>query len=161
MMFAFRFAPDLPADQLWDELRLAAVGLTEGEGDAVANMANVAALLFSALPDVNWAGWYRMVEGELVLGPFGGQPACVRIALGEGVCGAAAATGETQRVADVYAFPSHIACDADSRSELVVPVMRDGVVVAVLDLDSPLTDRFGPADATGAEALVAALVDRL
>ena len=160
-MFDFAFDSDLPTDQLWDELRLAATGLTDGEPDPIANMANIAALLFSALRDVNWAGWYRLVDGELVLGPFGGQPACVRIAVGQGVCGAAAASGATQRVADVHAFPGHIACDANSRSELVVPVVRDGTVVAVLDLDSPSPDRFSPADAAGAEALVAALTDRL
>ncbi len=160
-MFDFTFDPDLPAAQLWDELRLAALGLTEGEADRIANMANVAALLFSAVPEVNWVGWYRMEGGALVLGPFGGSPACVRIALGEGVCGRAAATGETQRVADVHAFPGHIACDPASRSELVVAVARDGAVAAVLDLDSPVPDRFGAADQAGAEALVRALAGRV
>lgn len=160
-MFTPFATPNLPADELWHDLRSAAVGLTDGEGDATANMANVAALLFSALPDVNWAGWYRMVEGGLVLGPFGGQPACVRIAVGQGVCGAAAATGQTQRVADVHDFAGHIACDVNSRSELVVPVIKGGQVTALLDLDSPLPDRFTLADAAGAEMLVAALLDRI
>ena len=153
--------PDLPPAELWSDLRLAALGLTDGEPDAVANMANVAALLFNHLPDVNWAGWYRMVAGGLVLGPFGGRPACVRIAVGAGVCGAAAASGESQLVADVHAFPGHIACDSASRSELVVPVVADGRVTHVLDLDSPILDRFSAEDQAGAEALVAALAGRI
>lgn len=159
-MFTHAPAPDLPTAELWANLRLAALGLTEGESDAIANMANVAALLFHALPDVNWAGWYRMIDGELVLGPFGGQPACVRIAVGAGVCGAAAATGITQRVADVNDFPGHIACDSASRSELVVPVIADGAITHLLDLDSPLPDRFTAEDQTGAESLVSALASR-
>ena len=160
-MFDHSFDLDQSAAELWADLRLAGLGLTEGEPDPVANMANLAALLFNGLPDVNWAGWYRMVDGELVLGPFGGRAACVRIALGAGVCGTAAATGETQRVADVHAFPGHIACDAASRSELVVPVFREGRVMGVLDLDSPLPNRFSVADRAGAEALVSALADRV
>ena len=152
---------DLSTTNLWADLRSAALGVTDGEPDRIANMANVAAILFAGLPHVNWAGWYRVVDGELVLGPFGGAPACVRIGWGEGVCGTAAASGETQRVADVHAFPGHIACDAASRSELVVPVLEDGRVVAVLDLDSPEIDRFSPDDARGAEALVVALTGRV
>lgn len=120
-------------------------------------MANVAALIWQFVDRLNWAGFYRMVEGELVLGPFQGKPACLRIALGQGVCGAAAATGATQRVEDVHAFPGHIACDADSRSELVVPVLRNGLVIAVIDLDSPLPARFDAEDAAGIETLVAAI----
>ena len=116
-------------------------------------MANAAALIWQYLPDLNWAGFYRNVGGELVVGPFLGKPACIRIAMGSGVCGAAAATLATQLVDDVHAFPGHIACDADSRSELVVPVIHQSAVVAVIDLDSPLPARFDPDDAAGIEAL--------
>ncbi|WP_298164780.1 GAF domain-containing protein, partial [Novosphingobium sp.] len=136
----------------------AARAITHGEPDAVANMANCAALIDQFLPDLNWAGFYRMVGDGLVLGPFVGKPACIRIALGQGVCGTAAATGQTQLVPDVHAFPGHIACDAQSRSELVVPVLRDGQVIAVIDLDSPSPARFTPDDARGIKALAAALV---
>jgi GAF domain-containing protein len=155
----FTFAPtegqskaDLHADLL-----SAARALIESEPDAVANMANLAALIWQFLPDLNWAGFYRMVDGELVLGPFIGRPACIRIPLGKGVCGTAASSAETQLVPDVHAFPGHIACDAASRSELVVPVIRDGVVIAVIDLDSPSPARFDEADAHGIEALAAAV----
>jgi GAF domain-containing protein len=123
-------------------------------------MANTAALLGEFLPDCNWAGFYRMVDGELVLGPFVGRPACIRIPVGVGVCGGAA-LGETQLVADVHAFPGHIACDARSRSELVVPVKRGGAVVAVIDLDSPSLARFDAEDRAGIEALAAMLADRI
>src|SRR6187397_2649824 len=122
---------------LYRELIGAADALTAGEPDAIANMANVAALLWEALPDLNWAGFYRNVDGELVLGPFQGRPACIRIPFGKGVCGAAAATREPQLVADVHAFPGHIACDAASRAELVVPILVEGGLAGVLDLDSP------------------------
>jgi GAF domain-containing protein len=124
-------------------------------------MANLAALIWQFVPELNWAGFYRMVGDELVLGPFIGKPACLRIALGSGVCGTAALSGETQCVADVHAFPGHIACDAASRSELVVPVMRSGGVVAVIDLDSPRAGRFGPVDAEGMELLAAAIADAI
>ena len=123
-------------------------------------MANCAALLAAYLPDCNWTGFYRMIGGELVLGPFAGKPACIRIPLGQGVCGAAAASGATQLVPDVHAFPGHIACDAASRSELVVPVRRGGSVIAVIDLDSPLPARFDADDAAGVEALAAEMIDR-
>jgi len=113
------------------------------------------------VPRLNWAGFYRLIDGELVLGPFIGRPACIRIALGNGVCGTAAQAGETQLVADVAAFPGHIACDAASRSELVVPVLRDARAIAVIDLDSPELARFGPADAAGIEALAALLAPRI
>ncbi len=151
----YTFEPDaaLPKDELYRELAAAAAALVDGEPDPVANMANVAALVWQFLPRLNWAGFYRMVQGELVLGPFQGKPACIRIALGKGVCGAAAASGETQLVADVHAFPGHIACDAASASELVVPVLRDGTVIAVIDLDSPELARFDAADAAGIELL--------
>jgi L-methionine (R)-S-oxide reductase len=160
-MYDFRTDPDVPKPQHYRDLLSAADALTAGEPDAVANMANVAALLWDMLPDVNWTGFYRMVGGELVLGPFAGRPACIRIPLGRGVCGAAAASGQTQLVEDVHAFPGHIACDAASASELVVPVLRDGAVVAVIDLDSPLKARFDADDARGIEALAALLADRI
>lgn len=146
---------------LFRDLSEALDALTAGEPDAVANMANAAALIWQYVPDLNWAGFYRLVDGELVLGPFQGKPACIRIALGKGVCGAAAESGQTQRVADVHAFPGHIACDAASRSELVVPIVHDGRVLGVLDLDSPLAGRFDAADQAGCEALMALLAPRL
>ncbi|MEG3174664.1 GAF domain-containing protein [Sphingomonas sp. RB3P16] len=146
---------------LYRDVLAALDALTAGESDAVANMANSAALLWQYLPDLNWAGFYRMVAGELVVGPFLGKPACIRIKVGDGVCGAAAATRETQLVEDVHAFPGHIACDAASRSELVVPIVHDGRLLGVLDLDSPLPARFDAVDAAGCEALVALLAPRI
>ncbi len=152
-------ARDKPA--LYRDLLGALDALTAGESDAVANMANAAALIAQYLPDLNWSGFYRLVEGELVLGPFIGKPACIRIPLGQGVCGTAAATRTTQLVDDVHAFPGHIACDADSASELVVPMMRGGVLIGVIDLDSPTVARFDADDARGVEALAAVLATRL
>lgn len=160
-MYDFRADPALPKSELYRELLAAADALTAGEHDGVANMANVAALLWDMLPQVNWTGFYRMVDGELVLGPFAGRPACIRIPLGRGVCGTAASSGQTQLVEDVHAFPGHIACDAASASELVVPVMRGGAVVAVIDLDSPAKARFDRDDAAGIEALAALLANRI
>ena len=160
-MFDFSFAADTPKPDLYRELVQAADALTAGESDGVANMANVAALLWQALAGVNWTGFYRMVDGELVLGPFCGRPACIRIPVGTGVCGAAAASGETQLVPDVHAFPGHIACDGATQSELVVPVLRDGAVVAVIDLDSPSPARFDEDDRAGIEALAALLSSRI
>ncbi|ODU71881.1 MAG: hypothetical protein ABT11_01645 [Novosphingobium sp. SCN 66-18] len=159
----YAFAPNAGAStaEIHAELRDAAVAITDNEPDGIANMANVAALLAEFLSDLNWAGFYRMVEGELVLGPFIGKPACIRIPLDRGVCGAAARTGTTQRVEDVHAFPGHIACDAASRSELVVPVIRGGAVIAVIDLDSPLPGRFSAEDASGIEALAQAIAERI
>jgi L-methionine (R)-S-oxide reductase len=156
-MFAFAPDPAQPKPALYADLVGAAQALTDGERDGVANMANVAALIWQFMPDLNWAGFYREIDGELVLGPFQGKPACIRIPAGQGVCGAALASGETQLVADVHAFPGHIACDADSRSELVVPVRHDGRVIAVIDLDSPRPARFDTEDAAGIEALAAAI----
>ena len=127
--------------------------LLAGEHDALANAANFVALLYHALDDIIWLGIYVLRNGELVLGPFQGNPACVRISIGSGVCGAAAATLETQRVADVHAFPGHIACDAASRSEIVVPLLIDDKLVGVLDIDSPSIDRFGAGDQAGIEGL--------
>lgn len=160
-MYAFNIAPDRPKAELYDELVKAADALTNGEPDGIANMANIAALLWQFLPDLNWSGFYRLVEGELVLGPFQGKAACIRIPLNKGVCGAAARTATSQLVDDVHAFPGHIACDADSRSELVVPVIRDGAVVAVIDLDSPIPARFDDADQKGIEALALLLANRI
>lgn len=146
---------------LWDDLIAAVDAITTGEPDPVANMANAAALLFDWLPDLNWAGFYRMVGGELVLGPFQGKVACIRIAVGAGVCGTAVAERATQMVHDVHAFPGHIPCDSASRSELVVPIICDGAVIGVIDLDSPTIGRFDPDDAAGCEALAALLASRL
>ncbi len=160
-MYQFTPPSEAAKPELYRELLGAAGALTANEPDAVANMANSAALLWQFVPRMNWAGFYRVVGDELVLGPFIGQPACIRIAVGQGVCGTAAASAATQLVADVHAFPGHIACDAASRSELVVPVMRDGAVVAVIDLDSPELARFDAEDAAGIEALAALLADRI
>ncbi len=155
-MYDFAIDTSDPA-VMWDDIRLAARGLIDGEPDAVANMANIAALLWHALPDLNWAGFYRFDGTELVLGPFQGKAACIRIALDTGVCGAAARTLTTQCIDDVHAFPGHIACDAASRSELVVPITHAGRLIAVIDLDSPQRARFSAADAAGCEALAGAI----
>ena len=136
-------------------------GLMEGERDALANLANAAALIYQALPDLNWAGFYLYKQGMLVLGPFQGMPACVRIPLSRGVCGAAASEMRTQVVGDVHAFPGHIACDSASRSELVVPLLRDGDLLGVFDLDSPQPARFDADDQRGLEAIAAAFVESL
>lgn len=155
----YHFAPDpnQPKPELYRELAQSAAALVAGEPDSVANMANIAALVWQFVPRLNWAGFYRMVDGELVLGPFQGAAACIRIPLGQGVCGTAAASGETQLVPDVHAFPGHIACDAASASELVVPVKRGGRVIAVIDLDSPDLARFDTEDARGIEILAEAI----
>lgn len=145
--------------EIYEELLRQARGLLDGERDLIANAANVSSLIWQIVPDLNWAGFYLMKEGELVLGPFQGKPACVRIALGKGVCGTAAARRETVLVEDVHAFPGHIPCDSASNSELVVPVIKGGVVHGVLDLDSPLHARFDAEDRAGFEALVRFFVD--
>jgi len=147
--------------EVYRQLGDAADALTLGEVDSIANMANISALLWEALPDLNWAGFYRNVGGELVLGPFQGRAACIRIPFGKGVCGTAAATLEPQCVADVHAFPGHIACDSASASELVVPVVHEGRLLAVLDLDSPSRARFDDEDLKGCMALVERIADRL
>lgn len=139
----------------WQTIHAQARALVEGERDATANAANLAALLFGALPDINWAGFYLLKQGELVLGPFQGRPACVRIALGKGVCGTAALRRETIVVDDVHAFPGHIACDSASNAEIVVPLVRDGAVLGVLDVDSPRFARFDADDRAGLEAIAA------
>lgn len=160
-MYDFRPAADCPKPEAYRQLLEAAEALTTGEADGVANMANIAALLWEFLPHMNWAGFYRMVDGELVLGPFVGRPACIRIPLGKGVCGVAAAEATTQLVADVHAFPGHIACDAVTNSELVVPVIRNGEVVAVIDLDSPSKARFDEEDRAGIERLAELISERI
>jgi GAF domain-containing protein len=155
------FAPPLTgtkADQ-YAQLNQQLSLLIGDERDFTANMANMAALLFHQLADLNWAGFYLMKDGELVLGPFQGKPACIRIPLGKGVCGTAAATRATQVVPDVHAFPGHIACDADSRSEIVVPLIADGRLIGVLDLDSPKPGRFDEDDRAGLEAAAGLLLD--
>ena len=160
-MYAFEIDTTAPKSDVYAELLRSADALTSGEPDAVANMANIAALLWEYLPDVNWTGFYRVVDGELVLGPFQGKAACIRIPFGKGVCGTAAQSGETQLVEDVHAFPGHIACDANSASELVVPVRRNGTVIAVIDLDSPTLNRFDAEDAKGVELLARMIADRI
>jgi GAF domain-containing protein len=147
-MFDFKItAADKPA--LYRDLLAALESMVAGEPDPIANMANASALIWETLPDLNWAGFYRNVDGELVVGPFQGRPACIRIPFGKGVCGVAAETRTVQRVADVNAFDGHIACDAASASEIVVPIVRDGELVAVLDIDSPTAGRFDEEDEAG------------
>lgn len=150
-------ATDKPG--FYRELFAQAEGLFHGERDAVANAANLSALIYGAVADLNWSGFYFLKQAdELVLGPFQGKVACVRIPVGKGVCGSAVAQGRSQLVPDVHAFPGHIACDAASRSELVVPLVQDDTVLGVLDLDSPLPGRFTAEDQAGFEALAALYV---
>mgnify|MGYP003682053327 FL=1 len=165
-MYDFKPDENLDATERYRQLCNAADALTATESDPIANMANIAALIWEFVPGLNWAGFYRVLEnengeGELVLGPFVGRPACIRIPMGAGVCGTAAKTGATQLVEDVHAFPGHIACDSASLSEVVVPVVRNGQVVAVIDLDSPEPARFKPEDAAGIEQLARLLADRI
>lgn len=160
MTYDFRIAA-ADAKTMYRDLASGLEGLVAGEPDAVANMANAAALIWETLPDLNWAGFYRNVGGELVLGPFQGRPACIRIPFGSGVCGAAAATRQVQRVEDVNAFPGHIACDSASASELVIPIVRDGELIAVLDLDSPSARRFTEEDEAGCVRLAEILAKAL
>ena len=145
--------------EIYEELVRQTRGLLDGERDLIANAANVAALIWQIVPDLNWAGFYFIKGGELVLGPFQGKPACVRIAVGKGVCGTAVSKRETMLVEDVHAFPGHIACDSASNSELVVPLIKGGHVHGVLDLDSPLFARFDDEDKRAFEALVKAFVE--
>jgi GAF domain-containing protein len=151
-MYDFRIAAADTAT-MYRDLASALEGLVQGETDAVANMANATALIFETLPDVNWVGFYRNIDGELVLGPFQGRPACIRIAFGDGVCGAAAAKKQVQRIDDVHAYPGHIACDSASNSEIVLPLIRDGELVGVLDIDSPNKARFTEEDEAGCRRL--------
>jgi len=143
---------------LYDQLAAQLSSLLAGERDLVANAANFSSLVFHSLPDLNWAGFYFAKDGELLLGPFQGQPACMRIKIGQGVCGAGAAKGDTMIVPNVHEFPGHIACDSASNSEIVVPLMKDGRMIGVLDLDSPKLSRFDREDAAGLEQLVKILL---
>jgi GAF domain-containing protein len=143
---------------LYDQLAAQLSSLLAGERDLIANAANFSSLIFHSLPDLNWAGFYFEKNGELVLGPFQGQPACVRIKIGQGVCGAGAAKGETVIVPNVHEFPGHIACDSASNSEIVVPLMKGARLIGVLDLDSPLASRFDQEDARGLESLAGILL---
>ncbi|AJQ84762.1 GAF domain-containing protein [Xanthomonas oryzae pv. oryzae] len=143
------------------QLTAQAQALVHGEPDRIANAANLAALIFHSLPSLNWAGFYFYDGRELVVGPFQGLPACVRIPLDKGVCGAAASTRQSQRIADVDAFPGHIACDSASRSELVIPLVKGDTLIGVLDLDSPELDRFDADDQRGLEAIAQLFVDAL
>ncbi len=165
VMFDFQPDPALPMAERYRQMTVMALALTENEEDAIANMANIAALMSQCLPDLNWVGFYRAVgcgtARELVLGPFIGRPACIRIGWGAGVCGAAAAEKKTQRVDNVHDFPGHIACDAASQSELVVPILKDGDVVALIDCDSPKIARFTQEDAQGMEAFAKAIAPRV
>lgn len=161
IMFAFDPDPSASKAVLYDDLLSAAIAVTDGESDAIANMANLSALIWQYLPDLNWAGFYRLIGDELVLGPFQGKSACIRIAVGKGVCGTAAATRATQCVADVHAFPGHIACDADSCSEIVVPIVHGDRLVGVLDLDSPKPARFDDEDVAGLEAMIGRIAKQL
>ena len=147
-MYDFKIAA-VDTATMYRDLASALQGLVAGEPDAIANMANAAALIYETLPDVNWVGFYRNIGDELVLGPFQGRPACIRMTFDQGVCGAAAKTERVQRVEDVNAFPSHIACDAAPASEIVVPLIRDGELLGVLDIDSPKRARFTQADEAG------------
>jgi L-methionine (R)-S-oxide reductase len=148
-------------EETYRQLPASLASLLEGETDAVANLANAAALLYGSLPHINWAGFYVLRGGTLVLGPFQGKPACVRIELGKGVCGTAAARRETLIVPDVLAFPGHIACDAASRSEIVVPILDSGALRGVLDVDAPEKGRFGDAERVVLEECVRVLTPRV
>jgi GAF domain-containing protein len=154
-MFELKASTAASKPAFYADLAEQARHLLDGERDRIANAANFSALLYHALPDVNWVGFYFHDGKELVVGPFQGKPACVRIALGRGVCGTAARTRSTQRVPDVHAFPGHIACDSASRSELVVPLLLGERLIGVLDLDSPLPGRFDAEDQVGLETLAA------
>ena len=160
-MFALQAARGLSPADLHAQLLEQARALLAGERDRTANAANLASLIYHTLPDLNWAGFYWLKQGELVLGPFQGKPACVRIALGKGVCGTAATTRETQVVRDVQAFPGHIACDADSRSEIVVPLYDGENLIGVWDVDSPKLARFDEDDRAGMERLASIFVESL
>lgn len=159
MFEAKPFSPSATKRDLYEALAQQLTGLLHGEPDAIANAANMSALMYELLPDLNWAGFYFMRGGELVLGPFQGKVACVRIAVGRGVCGTAVERKSSIVVPDVHAFPGHIACDSASRSELVVPLIRDGQVLGVLDLDSPNPNRFDEEDREGCEQLVRIYLD--
>ncbi len=146
-------------EQQYEQLISQAKSLVSGEHDLIANMANISALLFNNLEDINWAGFYLYKEEQLVLGPFQGQPACIRIPLGKGVCGTSAETRTVQRIADVHEFDGHIACDAASNSEIVIPLVVEDQLIGVLDIDSPVFDRFSQLDENGLVEIAAVLLD--
>lgn len=148
-------------EEFYQQLHAQVEAIIAGENDAIANMANISALLFEALDQVNWAGFYRLVGNELILGPFQGKVACIRIPVGKGVCGTAVAQASTQRIADVHQFSGHIACDAASNSEIVIPVVVNDQIIAVLDIDSVAFDRFDEQDQAGLEAIVSTLAKQL
>jgi GAF domain-containing protein len=154
MPFQVAESRSTPKSALYNQLELQLASLLDGERDLIANSANFASLIFHSLPDLNWAGFYFLKDDELVLGPFQGRPACVRIAMGKGVCGTAASTRTTTIVPNVHEFPGHIACDSASNSEIVVPLTKDDRLIGVLDLDSPMFRRFDDEDAAGLETLV-------
>ncbi len=160
-MFVVNKIDNQNKSELYASLLQHAQGLFYEEKDLIANAANLSSLLFNTLDDVNWAGIYFYKDGELVLGPFQGMPACIRIAMGRGVCGAAAESLETQLVEDVHAFEGHIACDAASRSEIVVPLVKDGKLIGVLDIDSPSVARFDDEDKVGVERLAEEFINSL
>ena len=159
-MFELQPGLDLPKPEAYLHLAASARALLEGEPDPIARAANLCALVYHSLPGLNWCGFYFFDGTELILGPFQGRPACVRIALDRGVCGAAARTRQTQVVPDVEAFPGHIACDAASRAEVVVPLVREGRLLGVWDVDSPSAGRFDEVDREGMEALCQVWLDR-
>ncbi|MBB6091558.1 GAF domain-containing protein [Povalibacter uvarum] len=153
-MHESKISQDLPKPELYKQLAGELQSLIAGEPDLIANLANTSALLYHSLPDLNWAGFYLMKGGELVVGPFQGKPACVRIAVGKGVCGTAVARRTTMLVPNVHEFPGHIACDAASNSEIVIPMIVNDAVIGVLDIDSPKLGRFDEEDRAGIERLV-------
>lgn len=158
-MFNIDSFKELKKEDYYESLLFFAKGLMDGERDLIANLSNVASLIYNTMEEVNWAGFYLMKGNELVLGPFGGKPACIRIQLGKGVCGTCAASGAIQLVPDVHAFPGHIACDGDTNSEVVLPIIINNEVVGVLDLDSPIKNRFDEEDAANLAKLVDMLVE--
>src|SRR5438034_1188157 len=158
MSFQVRHLQASSKTELYETLASQLSSLLAGERDLIANAANFSSLIFHSLPDLNWAGFYFAKDGELVLGPFQGQPACVRIKIGQGVCGAGAAKCETMIVPNVHEFPGHITCDSTSNSEIVIPLMKGGRLIGVLDLDSPSLSRFDEEDAAGLERLVRILL---
>lgn len=159
-MFRIDHINSLKEEEFYQGIYEFAQGITEGERNLIANLANIASLLFNTMHSVNWAGFYLMERGELVLGPFHGKPACIRIPVGKGVCGTAVKTRQTQLVENVHEFPGHIACDGDTNSEIVIPIVINGEVYGVLDIDSPELKRFNVPDQKGLEKIVELLIQR-
>lgn len=158
-MFNIEHFKDLDKKDFYESLLFFAQGLMDGETDLIANLANISSLLFNTMSDVNWAGFYMYKDDQLVLGPFNGKPACIRIEIGKGVCGSAVSTKQTQLVMDVHEFPGHIACDGDTNSEIVIPIIAKGTMIGVLDLDSPIKNRFNKEDQQNLEVLVSMIID--